>query len=123
MNSFKDLKIAVSEVLRDDLQKDSIDLIELQGLLLILGQCEDENELRNMISVFAEDNASLRHILELEKTDIREAAEVDIQKIVSLMIKDNPTRAKELADFAVKEGATLDTIRNEFPEIDNYLSE
>ncbi len=122
MDSFSQLQLSVKKALNDDLQKGKIDVFEMMAAMYICGQARDEEQLREAIDMFSEDFGALGYVLSQEQGHERETFETDVQDVLSRMLKDNPTKATEVAKYIEGKDVTISDLIEEFPEVKNYLN-
>lgn len=119
--SVQNLREKVHEQMGKDLREGRLDPIEMQSINLLLANIEDDNELGTVIKVMSDRFPTFLAVLKADQEEVQEAAELDIQAIVSRMIKDDPVKANELASFAMDENVTLEELEAKFPSIKKYV--
>lgn len=105
-----------------DVQNGKVDPIQLQSMLLILSEAKNENEIEIALDVFADQFPTFETVLTDIETDEIEEDEIDVQKIVSRIIKEDPKFADEVAKYALDKKVSADELKAQFPNIDNYLN-
>ena len=89
-------------------------LEELLAILYILGQAPDENTLRFFVWGFADSFPVLQQFTRTQEAGTKRDFELEVQKLVSRLIKTDPAQAVQLAKEAMREGATLEELKKKY---------
>lgn len=120
MNGYIALQIKVQNELTKDLKLAKIELDEFIAVLYLLGQSNNEAELRSSLAMYCDDFTTLAKILEDELVEAKEKSEVDIQLAISQLIRDDAKLALAVMEF-LKLKPTTDEVMEKFPALKNYI--
>jgi hypothetical protein len=95
-----------------------IGLPELAAILFLLGLAETDDELKIFLDIFSNSFPVLASAKENERMIEKSDYEMKIREIAQLLVKKDPMKAAEFTKAAMMPGATLESLENDFPEID-----
>lgn len=111
----------VQKQLHEDAQSGRIDPIELQSMLLVLSEAKDDRDTAIALELFADKFETFQTILDDERNAEVEAEELDVEKIISKIIKSDPKLADKVAKYALDKRVSAGELKEEFPEIVNFV--
>lgn len=120
MQDYIALQTKVQNELNRDLKAEKIDLTEFMTALYLVGQTNNEMELRTAIALFQNDFKALARVFEDEAKERQELAENDVQLALSKLIKEDPVKAVKVLEY-VKQNPDKDSLIKAFPEISQYF--
>lgn len=117
---FEQTKEKLIRLLTQEYEKNTLELSKMMAIFYILGQARNQDEIVNMAKIFLQDFPILDEFLSQNKAATQAKMENTVQEIVQKMVKDDPIKAAQIAQKAMEEGVTLETLEQLFPEIKKY---
>jgi hypothetical protein len=111
----------LKELIYQNLSLGKLDLTDAAIVTKLLSYAEDEETLHRYILLLSKEFSFLKGITEEEEAISKGKLEELVHKFVLDIIKDNPSLAKDVSEFASKPGVTQEDILQKYPEFKNYL--
>ncbi|MEK7545013.1 MAG: hypothetical protein AAB551_02675 [Patescibacteria group bacterium] len=117
---FEQTKEKLIQLLTQEYGKNKLELSKMMAVFYILGQAKSQGEMIAMAKIFLQDFPILGEFLSQEKAMTHTKMEGEIQAIIQKMVKDDPIKAAQIAQKAMEQNVTLETLKDLFPEISKY---
>ncbi len=111
----------VKEHLIKKLEMGKMSVQDVAKVCFLLGQAKTAEGLQFLVDNLKDDFDVLEEMEDIKASEEDVAVDQIVQKYVSDLIKTDPMKASEVGTRASEEGITLDTLTQEFPDLQNYI--
>ncbi len=118
---FHGLSRKITDEIALQLSMNKLNIAETLALLKILGVAETLEELKRLVRWLTHRFPFLKIFSHREKEQEKLATEEKWQKIIALVIKENPALATTLSKHAIKQNVSLDELVKKYPESKKYI--
>lgn len=104
-----------------DYKAEKISYLDVATYVYILTELTSVEQMQFMLELWSADFPTLAGLLEKQEAVVREDFAVEVKEVVKDMIVDNPAKAAELAEIAMRPGMNVEQLVELVPEAQAYL--
>lgn len=120
---FEAVKSKIVSLITQEFGRNRLELSNMMAVFFVLGQARNEGELLMLAKIFATDFPVLNEFLDEQKAVTQEKMEQDIQKMVQIIVKENPILAAQIAQEGMQDGMTVAKLLELHPELNKYKNQ